>query len=115
MSYANKEYGVSVNDACGLIETSRSGYYYKAHPPDDEGLKNALKKVAARRRRWGYRRLMVVLRRDGWTDNHKRIFRVYQEAGLQVPKRKKRKAAKTVPLNSICPILPTSRAKSTAI
>lgn len=51
-------------------------------------------KPATKRRRWGYRRLLVVLRRAGWTDNHKRVYRVYKEARLQVPKRRKRKAAK---------------------
>jgi putative transposase len=94
VNYASEEYGVSMRHACGLIEMRRSSYYYEAHAPDDEALRSALEKVAAKRRRWGYRRLMVVLRREGWKDNHKRIFRVYQEAGLQVPKRRKRKTSK---------------------
>ena len=85
---------MSTRHACGLIGIAKSSYYYEPQSSDDEGLKNALKKLAEKRRRWGYRRLMVVLRRNGWTDNHKRIFRIYQEAGLQVPKRKRRKTAK---------------------
>jgi len=53
-----------------------------------------LREAAARRRRWGYRRLLVLLRREGFKDNHKRVYRIYREEGLQVPKRRKRKTAK---------------------
>ncbi|MCL4144477.1 UNVERIFIED_CONTAM: hypothetical protein GTU68_063228 [Idotea baltica] len=70
-----------------------SSYYYQPTAPNDEALRAALKTVAAKRRRWGYRMLAVKLRRDGFADNHKRIYRVYREEGLQVPIRKKRKTA----------------------
>lgn len=73
---------------------SMSSYYYTSKPRNDEALRAALKDLAAKRRRWGYRMLMMKLRREGFEDNHKRIFRVYQEEGLQVPMRKKRKAAR---------------------
>ena len=43
------------------------------------------------RRRWGYRRLLVLLRRDGVADNHKRIYRLYRSEGLQVRQRRRRK------------------------
>jgi putative transposase len=92
--YARETHGVSRAQACGLVDLARSSYYYKAKDRGDGPLREALKKAAAKRRRWGYRRLTVVLRRAGWTDNHKRIYRVYREAGLQVPKRRKRKTAK---------------------
>lgn len=75
------------------MDISMSSYYYTSKPRNDEALRTALKDLAARRRRWGYRMLMMKLRREGFADNHKRIFRVYQEEGLQVPMRKKRKAA----------------------
>jgi putative transposase len=61
---------------------------------DDEALRKILKEKAVRKRRYGYRRLLVLLRREGWTDNHKRVFRVYQEEGLQVRRRKRKHAAK---------------------
>jgi len=57
-------------------------------------LREALKEVALRRRRWGYRMLSLVLKRRGFTDNHKRIYRIYREEGLQVRQRRKRKTAK---------------------
>jgi len=73
---------------------SRSSYYYQGLGPDDEGLRKILKDKAVQKRRYGYRRLLVLLRRDGWSDNHKRVFRVYQEEGLQVRRRKRKHASK---------------------
>lgn len=86
-------FAVSLRRACGLMQISMSSYFYQPKPPADEALRDALKKAAAKRRRWGYRMLTESLRRDGFTDNHKRIYRIYREEGLQVPMRKKRKAA----------------------
>jgi putative transposase len=89
-----EQHAVSRQRACGLMQLSRSSYYYPAQPSDDEPLRQALREKAAQRRRFGYRRLCVVLRRDGWTDNHKRVFRIYQEEGLQVKRRIKKRTAK---------------------
>ncbi len=81
---------MSLRRACGLMQIGMSSFYYESKPRDDEALRAALKEKAAKRRRWGYRMLTEALRRDGFSDNHKRIYR---EEGLQVPMRKKRKAA----------------------
>jgi putative transposase len=94
VDYARGEHGLSRAQACGLFGLSRSTYYYRGQERSDTALLGALREAAAKRRRWGYRRLGVVLRRQGFRDNHKRIWRVYREAGLQVPKRKKRKTSK---------------------
>jgi putative transposase len=93
VDYTREAYALSLTRACGLMSLSRSSYQYLARDRKDKPLREDLKAAAHRRRRWGYRRLIVLLRREGYGDNHKRIFRVYQEEGLQVPKRKKRKAA----------------------
>jgi putative transposase len=74
------------------MRLERSSFYYRAKPDHDGPLREALKAMAVQRRRFGYRRLMVMLRRQGWTDNHKRVFRVYQAEKLQVRRRKRRKA-----------------------
>lgn len=71
-----------------------SSYYYQPAPRGDTELRDALKEAAAKRNRWGYRMLTVLLRRQGFADNHKRIYRVYREEGLQVPIRRKRKTAR---------------------
>lgn len=91
--YIQQHYPVSRSRTCGLLELSRSSFYYKPNPQDDSPLRKALKEKARERKRWGYRRLIVLLRRDGWTDNHKRIERIYRDEGLQVINRKKRKRA----------------------
>jgi putative transposase len=76
------------------MELHRSSYYYTAHVGDDEALRTALKEAAFRYRRWGYRFLMTVLKREGFTDNHKRVYRIYREEGLQVRQRKRKRTAK---------------------
>ena len=85
---------MSQSKACGLVELSRSSYYYCEKGKDDAPLREALREVAEKRRRWGYRRLVILLRRKGFKDNHKRIYRVYQEEGLQVRRRKRKKTGK---------------------
>lgn len=91
--HARETFSMSLRRACGLMQISMSSYYYKPKPRNDEALRAALKEAATKRRRWGYRMLAMKLRREGFTDNHKRIYRVYREEGLQVPMRRKRKAA----------------------
>lgn len=80
--------------ACGLFGIERSSYYYQGDPRSDEPLRSALKEAAARHRRWGYRFMVTVLRREGFTDNHKRVYRIYREEGLQVRHRKRKRTAK---------------------
>src|SRR5207253_2998725 len=89
-----EQHAVSRQRACGLMDLSRSSYYYQAQPRDDEPLRQALREKAAQRRRFGYRRLWIVLRREGWTDNHKRVFRLYREEVLQVRRRIRKRTAK---------------------
>ena len=66
---------------------------YVSIPKDDVPLRTRLEELAAERRRFGYRRLAVLLRRDGWKVNIKRVLRIYREANLQVRKRLKRRVA----------------------
>jgi putative transposase len=57
----------------------------------EENLKTRLRTLAGERRRFGYRRLTVLLRREGWTVNHKRVYRLYGQEGLQVRRRKRKR------------------------
>jgi transposase InsO family protein len=66
---------------------------YGRIPKDDGRLRARLEELAAERRRFGFRRLAVLIRRDGWIVNIKRVLRVYREANLQVRKRLKRRVA----------------------
>ena len=81
---------ISERRACGLMNVWRSTCRYQRRPDRNKELRERLVALAGERPRFGYRRLGVLLTRDGITVNHKRLFRVYREAGLSV-KRKQRK------------------------
>jgi putative transposase len=86
--------------ACRLMMLQRSSYYYRAHLRDHRALTMRLKELAAARVRYGYRRLTILLRREGWSANHKLIYRLYRQENLIVrtKARKKRAAQPRVPL-----------------
>lgn len=70
----------------------RSSYHCRPHGEDQAKLKKRIKEIAQTRVRYGYRRIPVLLRREGWQVNAKRIYRLYKEMGLQLrnktPKRR---------------------------
>jgi putative transposase len=86
-----RDYGVT--RACGLIGISRSLYHYASRRPSPGAILERLKALAAEKRRYGYRRLHVLLRREGHTINRKRTYRLYREAGLAVRRRKRKQYA----------------------
>jgi putative transposase len=85
--------GLSQRKACNVATCNRKTFRRVLRCTDDAALLQRLKELAAERRRFGYRRLQVFLREDGFLANHKRIFRVYAAANLQVRKRVKRRVA----------------------
>ena len=88
-----EHFPISERRACRLIELHRKTARYRSRRASDEPLLQRLEELAAERRRFGYRRLDILLRREGTIANHKRIFRVYSAAGLQVRRRKKARVA----------------------
>ncbi len=100
MEVACGRHGYNRARACRLVELARSSYYHRSERVNDGELRSALRRLAAQRRRFGYRRLLVLLRREGWQDNHKRVFRIYQEERLQVSRRKRKRvcAGRRLPL-----------------
>lgn len=94
VSTACEQLGVSQRRACGLIGMARSRYTYRARSRHDGPLRAALRRVAQERKRYGYRRLTWLLRRQGWRDNHKRIERIYREEGLQVRRRGRKRVTR---------------------
>jgi putative transposase len=66
---------------------------YRSRRPDDARLRERLLALARERRRFGYRRLLIFLRREGFVVNHKRLFRIYREERLMVRRRGGRKRA----------------------
>jgi len=84
---------MSERRACKVIGCDRMTVRYRSRRPDDPKLRERLRALAQERRRFGYRRLIIFLRREGFVVNHKRLFRIYREEGLMVRKRKGRKRA----------------------
>lgn len=91
VDYLKETYKVSISRACKTLNFQRSTHYYEAKPNNDESLRNELRKKASQRRRWGFPRLRLVLKKEGWADNHKRIYRIYCEEKLQIKRRRRKK------------------------
>ena len=82
---------ISERRACQLVGLSRTVLHYESKAqPDNEHLQARLIELAGERRRFGYRRLHALVRREGVRANHKRIYRLYRKAGLAVRRRRKR-------------------------
>lgn len=86
------ETAVSERRACQLVGLARSTLRYEPRRSlDDKQLQGRIIELAQERRRFGYRRIHALLRREGYEINHKRTYRLYREASLAVRKRKRRK------------------------
>jgi putative transposase len=75
-----------------VLRAERSSYHYRGSRADQANLKNRIREIAETRVRYGYRRIHVLLRREGWDVNGKRVYRLYKELGIQLrrkpPKRR---------------------------
>jgi putative transposase len=85
--------GMSERRACRVVGADRKSMRYRPTQPDDAELRARLRELAAERRRFGYRRLHILLRRDGVLINRKKTQRLYREEGLTVRRRRCRKRA----------------------
>jgi putative transposase len=85
--------GVSERRACSIIGADRKSIRYRPRRGDDAALRGRLRELARQRRRFGYRRLHILLLREGVKINRKKTQRLYIEEGLTVRKRKSRRRA----------------------
>ena len=86
-------YEVSERRACWALGADRTSIRYRSSRPDDAAVRARLRALAGMRRRFGYRRLHVLLTREGIIMNHKKLRRLYREERLQVRRRSGRKRA----------------------
>jgi putative transposase len=92
VSYVEGEYEISERHACRLLGLGRSTHRYQARRNErDAELRARLKELAAKRMRFGYRRLTAMLVREGVAANHKRVYRLYREEGLAMRIRQRRR------------------------
>jgi putative transposase len=86
------EWSVSIRRACQVLLVDTSTYHYKSRRPGQAVLEKRIKEICQTRVRFGYRRVHVLLRREGWRINQKKTRRIYRELGLQLrnktPKRR---------------------------
>ncbi len=99
---------MSERRACTVIAADRKMVRYRSRRPADTGLRARLRELANQRRRFGYRRLFILLRREGEPSGINRIYRLYREEGLMVRKRRGRRKA----LGTRAPILVEARANA---
>jgi putative transposase len=93
------KFRLSERRACGLVGLGRSTCRYQARRAEWPALRERLHALAAERRRFGYRRLYILLRREGYRVNLKRVYRLYRDEGLAVRRRRRRRrVARGAPL-----------------
>ena len=92
MDAVREDWGVSIRRACKVLLLDTSSYHYRSRRPGQAALAERIREICATRVRYGYRRVHVLLRREGWQVNHKRVRRLYNEMGMQLrnkaPKRR---------------------------
>lgn len=93
VSHLRVLFNVSERRACQVLDADRTSVRYQSRRDDDADLRERLRTLASQRRRFGYRRLHILLRRDGVMINRKKAQRLYREEGLTVRRRKGRKRA----------------------
>ena len=100
--------GLSERRACSIVGADRKTVRYRSRRPPDTALRAQLRDLANERRRFGYRRLFVLLRRDGEPSGINRIYRLYREEGLTVRKCRARRRA----VGTRAPILVEAKANA---
>jgi len=108
-TYLRQTFEMSERRACRVIGTDRASVRYQGVRPDDVALRERLKALAQERRRFGYRRLHVLLRREGHAVNRKRVQRLYREERLTVRRRGGRKRAIGTRRPMVMPLAPDQR------
>ncbi len=93
VAHAMQAHGVSERRACSILAIDRSSVRYRSTRPDDAAVHERMRAVAAPRRRFGDRRLQIMLAREGLVMNHKKFRRLHREERLQVKRRGGRKRA----------------------
>jgi putative transposase len=86
------EYRVSERRACATVLLARTAFRYVNHRRDDRAVRQRIKEIAETRVRYGFVRIQILLRREGWRDNHKRTYRIYKEEGLNLRSKRPRRS-----------------------
>lgn len=99
------EWNVSIRRACRVLAVDTSTYHYKSRRRGQADLEHRIKEIAETRMRYGYRRVHVVLQREGWMTNIKRTYRLYTALGLQLRNKTPKRRVKAKLREDRCPAL----------
>jgi putative transposase len=99
------EWDVSIRRACRVLAVDTSTYHYKSRRRGQADLEHRIKEIAETRMRYGYRRVHVVLQREGWMTNIKRTYRLYTALGLQLRNKTPKRRVKAKLRDDRCPAL----------
>lgn len=103
MNKVCSEWDVSIRRACNVLVVCKGTYHYKLRRSGQADLKKRIKEIAETRMRYGYRRVHVVLQREGWMINVKRTYRLYSELGLQLRNKTPKRRVKAKLREDRCP------------
>ncbi|MEP9371300.1 IS3 family transposase [Mesorhizobium sp. KR1-2] len=109
VAHLKAAFGMSERRACKAIGCCRMTVRYETTRPDDRALRERMREIARERRRFGYRRLHVLRKREGHVVNHKKLFRLYREEKLAVRRRGGRKRAIGTRAPMLVPLQPNER------
>ena len=103
MNKVCSEWDVSIRRACAVLVVCKGTYHYKLRRSGQADLKKRIKEIAETRMRYGYRRVHVILQREGWMINVKRTYRLYSELGLQLRNKTPKRRVKAKLREDRCP------------
>lgn len=106
MQWAQEVHALSQRQACRLFKLSRTACRYERRRPDDSEIEQALTKLAEKHVRWGFWKMYRRLRLDGHGWNHKRVWRVYRQLGLNMRRRAKKRLPTRQPTALVAPAQP---------
>ena len=101
--WIHDRFQVSNRRACALGDICPNTWYYTSRARDASALRMRIREIAQARPRFGYVRIWIMLRREGWPDNTKRVHRLYRLEGLQVRLRARRKKRLSLPRGIVPP------------
>ena len=84
IDFVRTAFGVSIRKACRAVPACRATYHYRSRRPEQAPLRKRIREIAERHMRYGYRRITILLQREGWRVNVKRVHRLYRLEGLQM-------------------------------
>src|SRR5262245_14064271 len=84
IDFVRASFQASIRRACRTVPACRATYHYRSRRPEQAPLRKQIREIAETRMRYGYRRITVLLRREGWHVNIKRVHRLYWLEGLQM-------------------------------